>query len=215
MSSDHDNVYRIFLSILIPSSSSSSCLPHRSSHSAGASIRPSAPSCTAITGGVWNGTQQQDAYIIKWTRVQMKLLSHPIKVNYQRQNAAARKRERERGPCIALMNNIISGNGEETPSCTYQRKTERGERERDGTQHWLPNYAFYHFSHNRVPPFLSCPVYSCSCSSAALMRKIKNNHNRVIFTCTGRQITSCCSITQPPHHVKVPQSLSDHILRKQ
>ena len=122
----------------------------------------------------------------------MELLSQPIKVNYQRQNAAAGgERERERGPCpencIALMNNIISENGEETRSRTYQRKTERGEargrererereRERDGTQHWLPNYAFYHFSHNRVPPFFSCPVYSCSCSSAALMRKIKNNH---------------------------------------
>lgn len=150
-------------------------------HSAGASIHPSAPSCMAITGGtVWNGTQQQNAYIIKWTHVQMELLSQPIKVNYQRQNAAAGE---ERGPCpencIALMNNIISENGEETRSRTYQRKTGRGEareRERDGTQHWLPNYAFYHFSHNRVPPFFSCPVYSCSCSSAALMRKIKNNH---------------------------------------
>lgn len=82
-------------------------------------------------------------------------------------------------------------------SCTYQRKTERGEdkgkreRGRDGTQHWLPNYAFYHFSHNRVPSFFSCPVYaSCSCSSAALMRKMKNNHKHVIFTST-----------RPPHYV--------------
>lgn len=40
-----------------------------------------------------NGTRQQDAYIIKWNHVQMKLLSQPIKVNYQR------KRE---GPCPKL-----------------------------------------------------------------------------------------------------------------
>lgn len=80
-------------------------------------------------------------------------------------------------------------------------------RERDGTQHWLPNYAFYHFSHNRVPPFFSCPVYSCSCSSAALMRKIKNNHNHVIFTSSDHQITSCCSIT---HTHTTSQSCEGH-----
>lgn len=112
---------------------------------------------------------------------------------------AARKREGPARNCIALMNNIISENWEETRSCTYQRKTEREGRERDGTQHWLSNYAFYHFSHNRVPPFFSCPVYSCSCSSAALMRKIKNNHNHVIFTSTDHQIASYCSTHKHTH----------------
>ncbi len=165
------------------------------------------PAAWQLQVGFGNGTQQQDAYIIKWTHVQMKLLSQPIKVNYQRQNAAAWKREGPARNCIALMNNIISENGEETRSRTYQHKTERAGRERDGTQHWLPNYAFYHFSHNRVPPFFSCPVYSCSCSSAALMRKIKNNHNHVIFTSTDHQITSHCSITHTHTHTHTTHHL--------
>lgn len=44
------------------------------------------------------------------------------------------KKERGALPenCIALMNDITSENGEETRSCTSQRKRER---ERDGTQH--------------------------------------------------------------------------------
>lgn len=44
-------------------------LSHQVLVSAGASIQQSAPSCTAITGGCWNSTQQQNAYIIKWTHV--------------------------------------------------------------------------------------------------------------------------------------------------
>lgn len=73
--------------------------------------------------------------------------------------------------------------------------------ERDGTQHWLPNYAFYHFSHNRVPPFFSCPVYSCSCSTAALMREIKDNHNCVVFTSTDHQMTSYGSYYTHKHTI--------------
>lgn len=72
-------------------------------------------------------------------------------------------------------------------------KTEWGERERDGTQHWLPNYAFYHFSHNTAPPFLHCPLHSCSCFCSALMIQLKNNHNIVICTSRDQQITSYCN----------------------
>lgn len=121
------------------------------------------------------------------------------------------RQERERAlprNCIALMNNIISENGEETPRCTNQRQDRAGGRERDGTQHWLPNYAFYHFSHNRVPPFFSCPVYPGSCSSTALMRKIKNNHKHVIFTSTDHQITSHCGIT---HNLLIMWTPHSHI----
>lgn len=162
------------------------------------------PAARQLQVGVWNGTQQGDAYIIKWTHVQMKLLSQPIKVNYQRQNAAVRKRE---GParklhCINEQHHFWKWRGNTELHLSAQDRARGIEgRERDGTQHWLPNYAFYHFSHNRVPPFFSCPVYSCSCSSAALMRKIKNNHNRVTFTSTDHQITSCCSITHTHKHM--------------
>lgn len=80
--------------------------------------------------------------------------------------------------CINEQHHFWKWRGNTESHLSAQDRERRGERERerDGTQHWLPNYAFYHFSHNRVPPFFSCPVYSCSCSSAALMRKIKNNH---------------------------------------
>lgn len=194
---------------LFPSPSLSSCLPRRVLAFSWC-IHPA--ECTQLHGnyrlGVRSGTQQQDAYIIKWTHVQMKLLSQPIKVNYQRQNAAARKRE---GPapklhCINEQHHFWKWRGNTESHLSAQDRA-RG-RERDGTQHWLPNYAFYHFSHNRVPSFFSCPVYSCSCYSAALMRKIKNKHNGVIFTSTDHQITSHCSIThthtytQPLNRVK-------------
>jgi len=162
----------------------------------------------------WFGTvrNKQDVYIIEWNRVRMKLLSQTIKVNYQRQNAAARKGEALPWNCVAIMNNIISEYGEETQSRTYQHNTERveeRERERDGAQHWLPNYAFYHFSHNRVPPFFSCQVYWCSCSSAALMRKIKNNHKRVIFTSTDQQIASHRDITHTNTQIQIPSCFNN------
>lgn len=107
------------------SKSLSSCLPYRI---LAFSLCAHPAECTQLHSNyrwVWNGTQR-DAYIIKWTRVQMKLLSQPIKVNYQRQNAAARKSEGPPRNCIALMNNIISENGEETHSFTYQHETEQG-----------------------------------------------------------------------------------------
>jgi len=153
------------------------------------------PAARRLQVWVWSGTQQRDAYIIKWTRVQMKMLSQPIKAKLPETKHGS---EEERGACLKL--HCINehhhfwkwrGNRVAPISARQSENT----RERDGTQHWLPNYAFYHFSHNRVPPFFSCPACSCSCSSAALMRKIKNNHNRVIFTSTDHQIASCCSIT--------------------
>lgn len=111
------------------------------------------------------------------------------------------KREREEAlpeNCTALMNNIISENGGETQSCTYQHKTERGggkTREEREMEHSI-DYLIMHFIISvTIECLLSCPVYSCSCSSAALMRKIKNNHNRVTFTSTYHHITSCYSIT--------------------
>lgn len=97
---------------------------------------------------------------------------------------------------IALMSNIISGNGSGNTRVAPISTRQSEGRARDGAQRWLPNYAFYHFSHNRVPPFFSCPVYWCSCSSAALMRRIKNNHKHVLFTSTVHQITSYWGITQ-------------------
>lgn len=59
----------------------------------------------------------------------------------------------------------------------------------------------------------SLVAHSCSCSSAALMRKIKNNHKRVIFTYTDHQIASCCSRrththTFPPNLARIATVLS-------